>query len=230
MPRIRSGPTLALRSIAAAAALCAICSTAGAQSNAGDWQPLFDGKSLKGWRETQFLKPGEVRVEDGVIVLGFGKPLTGINWTGEFPKSDYEIRFEALRRSGNDFFATLTFPVQDSFCSWVTGGWGGDIVGLSSLDGWDASENETRTYFTFENRRWYAMRLRVTENQIMAWIDDKPIIKVDIGGRSIGLRYGEIEKSVPLGFASYATTGALRKIEYRLLRPRVQDRSSEEQR
>ena len=84
--------------------------------------------------------------------------MTGITWTGEFPRSNYEVRFEAARLQGNDFFASLTFPVEDSFVTWVTGGWGGDIVGISSIDGWDASDNETRTYFNFENGRWYAMR------------------------------------------------------------------------
>jgi hypothetical protein len=220
---------LAWRAVIAAMILSVLGDPAAAQSNSGDWRPLFDGKSLQGWRETPFRNPGDVRVEDGAIVLGFGKPLTGITWTGEFPKSNYEIRFEGQRRSGNDFFSTLTFPVRDSYCSWVTGGWGGDIVGLSSLDGWDASENETRTYFNFENGRWYAMRLRVTDDRITAWIDDDAIINVEIGGRSIGLRYGEIDKSVPLGFAAYATTGSIRKIEYRLLRSGG-DRSSESQR
>jgi hypothetical protein len=113
----------------------------------------------------------------------------------------------------------MTFPVHDSFCTWVTGGWGGDIVGLSSLDGWDASDNETRSYFDFENGRWYALRLQVTAGRIMAWIDDRPIVNVEIGGRSVGLRYGEIRLSAPFGFASYATAGGLRKIEVRLLRP-----------
>ena len=83
-------------------------------------------------------------------------------WTraGVFPKTNYEIRFEATRIKGGDFFASLTFPVGESHCTWVTGGWGGDIVGLSSLDGWDASDNETRTYYTFETSRWYAFRLQ----------------------------------------------------------------------
>jgi hypothetical protein len=97
------------------------------------------------------------------------------------------------------------------------GGWGGDIVGLSSLDGWDASDNETRTYFNFENGRWYAMRLRVTDQRITAWIDDRQIVDVATEGRSIGLRPGEIKLSAPLGFASYGTAGGLRKIEYRTL-------------
>jgi hypothetical protein len=156
-------------------------------------------------------------MEQGTVVLGRGMPMTGVTWTGTLPKLDYEVRWEAARLEGNDFFSSVTFPVGDSFCTWVTGGWGGDIVGLSSIDGWDASDNETRTYFNFENGRYYALRLRVTADRITAWIDDKPIINVSIAGRSIGLRPGEIKLSTPFGFASYGSVGALRKIEYRRL-------------
>jgi len=178
---------------------------------AGEWRPL------EGWKETPFTGRGQVRMEKGTIVLEPGNPMTGVNWTGSFPKSNYEVRLEAARLEGNDFFASMTFPVGDSFCTWVIGGWGGDIVGLSSIDGWDASDNETRSYFTFENGRWYALRLRVTADRIQAWIDDRRVIDASIAGRSISLRHGEIKLSAPFGFASYATTGSLRKIEYRLL-------------
>jgi hypothetical protein len=116
---------------------------------------------------------------------------------------------------GNDFFSSVTFPVGDSFATWVLGGWGGDIVGVSSIDGWDASDNETRSYFNFENGRWYGLRLKVTGDRIQAWIDERAVVDVGIQGRSIGLRRGEIKLSAPLGFASYATTGAVRGIEYR---------------
>jgi hypothetical protein len=190
-----------------------------AAARAGEWRPLFDGKSLDGWRETAFTGHGQVRVENGAIVLGAGSPMTGITRTGSFPPIGYEVRLEGRRMSGNDFFATLTFPVGGSFCSWVTGGWGGDIVGLSSLDGWDASDNETRAYFNFENGRWYGLRIRVTADRITAWIDDQQIVNVDITGRSISLRRGEIKLSAPFGFASYLSTGELRKMEYRLLEP-----------
>jgi hypothetical protein len=184
-----------------------------------NWQPMFDGKSLAGWREAAFANHGAVRVAEGAIVLEAGKPMTGANWTGAFPKTNYELRFEARRVQGNDFFASVTFPVGESFCTWVLGGWGGDIVGLSSIDGWDASDNETRAYVTFENGRWYALRLQVTDNRISAWIDDQRIIQADIAGRTISLRPGDTKLSAPFGFVSYGTTGAVRKIEYRLLRP-----------
>ena len=190
-----------------------------AAASAQQWQPLFDGKSLDGWRETGFTGHGTVRVENGAIVLGAGKPMTGVTRTAAFPHTNYEVRFEASRQQGGDFFASLTFPVQDSFCTWVLGGWGGDIVGLSSIDGWDASDNETRTYFTFETGRWYALRLEVTDDRIRAWIDERPIISVEVAGRKVDLRHGEIKLSAPFGFASYNTTGALRKIQYRPLKP-----------
>jgi hypothetical protein len=186
------------------------------------WRPLFDGKSLAGWRETAFTDHGPVRVENGTLVIGPGKPLAGVTYTGAFPRTNYEVRFDAMRREGSDFFSSLTFPVGDSFCTWVTGGWGGDIVGLSSIDGWDASDNETRSYYTFETGRWYAFRLQVTEERITAWIDDRQIINAEIGGRAIGLRYGEIKLSAPFGFASYNTTGVLRKIEYHTSGPAPQ--------
>lgn len=180
------------------------------------WQPMFDG-TLNQWQSAKYPNQPSVRLNDATMVLEPGSPMTGINWTGEFPKSNYEVRFEAARLSGNDFFASLTFPVKDSFCTFVTGGWGGDIVGLSSIDGWDASDNETRTYVNFENGRWYGFRIEVTDEKIRAWIDDKLVVNTAIAGRSVGLRPGDIKLSVPFGFASYRTRGALRKIEYRVL-------------
>jgi hypothetical protein len=194
-----------------------LCAAALAQPKGGEWLPMFDGKSLQGWRETAFTGRGKARVENGTIVLAAGAPMTGVTFTGTFPKTNYEVRFEGARIDGNDFFASLTFPVGDSYCTWVTGGWGGDIVGLSSIDGWDASDNETRTYFDFERGRWYAFRLQVSTERIAGWIDDKPVFNVEIGGRKVGLRPGEIQLSAPFGFASYGTTGALRKIDYRPL-------------
>jgi hypothetical protein len=189
-----------------------------AQDSPG-WKPLFDGKSLQGWRETQFTGRGEVRLENGTLILDRGKPMTGVTWAGEFPKSGYEIRMEAARLEGNDFFATITFPVADSFCTWVMGGWGGDIVGLSSIDGRDASENETRMYFNFEQGKWYTLRVRVNPERITAWIGDEQVIDADIAGRTVSLRRGETKLMAPLGIASFATKGAIRKVEYRLLKP-----------
>ncbi len=183
-----------------------------AQPKAGEWQALWGE-----WKETAFPRKGAVKVEGGEIVMSAGAPLTGVTWGGAFPKMNYEIRFEGMRRAGGDFFASLTFPVGESFATLVTGGWGGDIVGVSSIDGWDASDNETRNYFTFETGKWYSMRVEVTPGRIRAWIGEERVVDLAIQGREIGLRRGDIGLSSPLGFASYNTTGAVRGVAYRVL-------------
>lgn len=185
------------------------------------WVPLFDGKAIEHWKEVPFSGRGQVQVKDGIIQLGRGR-MTGIRWTGDFPRSGYEVRFEAARLNGKDFFAGLIFPVKDAYCSWISGGWDGTVVGLSNLDGNDASENDTSTIRDFVQGRWYRFRLAVTEHRIQAWIDDSPVIDVDITGRQIGLRFDDTDLCAPLGFASYATTGGLRRIEYRRI-PQIPD-------
>jgi hypothetical protein len=201
------------------AACCAAGLLAGqqAQPTDGDWRPLFDGKSLAGWKESDFLGASKVRVEKGVIIIGAGV-LTGITWaspTSPVPAVNYELRVEAARLKGSDFFAGITFPVRDSFCTWINGGWGGEVVGLSSLDGADASMNETSFSHKFELGRWYSLRLRVASTRISAWIDDELAIDVDISKRWVALREGDIDRSIPLGVATYATVGAVRRIDWR---------------
>src|SRR4029077_5162484 len=111
----------------------------------------------------------------GVIVLNMGDPFTGINWTNEVPKIDYEVALDAMRVSGSDFFCGLTVPVGTNFCSLIVGGWGGSLVGISSLDHMDASENETTRTMNFEQGRWYRIRMRVVPGKIQAWIDQERV-------------------------------------------------------
>jgi hypothetical protein len=179
------------------------------------WQPLFDGQSLRGWRITKFDGPNRVEVRNGLLYLGTGDPFTGINYTNAPPTMNYEIALEALRVSGSDFFCGLTFPVRDSFCSLIVGGWGGSVVGLSNIDGMDASENETTQFIDFANGRWYRVRLRVTEQKIEAWIEQKKVVNLTTTGRKLSLRFGDIELSKPLGISCWMTSAALREIKLR---------------
>ena len=181
------------------------------------WQQLFDGKTLTSWEPTKFGGEGAVKVENGQIILDTGRSLTGITWAGgELPKTNYEIVMQAMRVDGRDFFAGITFPVADSFCSLILGGWGGSVVGLSSINFMDASENETSQSIEFENGRWYNVRIRVTPQKIQAWLDDRQIINQDLKDNKISVRM-EVEPSKPLGVATWKTKGALRDIRLRRL-------------
>jgi hypothetical protein len=180
---------------------------------------LFDGKSLEGWKPSDFSKPGEVKVEDGAILLKTGRPMAGITTSRrDLPTMDYELKYTAQRLDGSDFFAAATFPVGSSFITLVNGGWGGNVTGLSSLDGADASENDSSTYFKYQNGKWYKFRVRVTGKKIRCWIDEKEVVTVDYEGRKVSTRL-ETRTNQPLGFATWESTGALRGIEVRKLTP-----------
>lgn len=198
---------------------------AAAKEAAGEWRTLFDGRELGGWKKTEFDEGGEVRVENpfrggpGAMIIEPGAYLSGITWSreAELPRTNYEITLEAMKLDGSDFFCGLTFPVRDSACTLIVGGWGGMVIGLSSIDDMDASENETTSAMEFAPNRWYRIRLRVTAEKIEAWIDNRHMVDVETKDRKIGLRWGDIEKSLPLGIAAYQTKAAVREIKLRRL-------------
>ncbi|MBL9128519.1 MAG: DUF1080 domain-containing protein [Verrucomicrobiales bacterium] len=193
-------------------ALAADAAPAAAVAPAGKERSLFDGKTLQGWKVTDFAGHGEVRVEKGLLALDMGY-LTGVTWTNSLPESNYELSLEARRVSGNDFFCGLTFPIAKTNVSLIVGGWGGGVVGISSIDGNDASSNETTKFMSFEKDRWYAIRVRVTDKKLEAWIDKDKVVDLVTEGKSLGLRSGPIEESVPLGIATYETQAHLRNIK-----------------
>ena len=181
-------------------------------------EALFDGKTLDNWRPSKFFgAQGAVTIEDGAIILATGKDMTGVTWAGPaLPTTNYELTLQARRLEGRDFFAGVTFPVGESFCSLILGGWGGEIVGLSSINGMDASENSTSQSIQFETGRWYSVRIRVTPAKIDGWLDDKHIIEQELKGNQVGVRL-EVEPSQPLGIASWRTKAAIRDIRLKKL-------------
>lgn len=195
---------------------------AGAESG---WKSLFDGRTMSGWKKSGFDGEGAVKVENpfreggGAIVIESGEFLSGVTWTREqeLPRSNYEIELDAMKLDGSDFFCGLTFPVRDSGCTLIVGGWGGMVVGLSSIDNMDASENDTTGAMEFAPNRWYRIRLKVTDEKIEAWIDNRQMFEVETKDRRIGLRWGDIDKSLPLGVATYQTRAAIRNMRLRKL-------------
>jgi hypothetical protein len=143
--------------------------------------------------------------------------MTGITYDrDDFPTQDYEVILEGKKLSGNDFFCTTTFPVGGAHCSLVVGGWGGVVVGVSSIDGRDASENATRTERSFKKDRWYRVRIRVTRERVEAWIDDERVVNLATKGKKLSVR-GECEACKPFGVVTWRTSGAVKDIRVRAL-------------
>jgi hypothetical protein len=196
----------------------ALLFTGAVLANASAQESLFDGKTLAGWKVTDFGGEGEVTVENGAIIMKMGQPLTGITWkdAAKIPTDNYEISLQAMKRKGDDFFCAVTFPVRDSHATFVLGGWAGTVVGLSSINGLDASENETTQYEKFDPNKWYAVRVRVAGGKIECWINDKSMCEVELEGKRISTRI-EVDPNKPLGVCCYNTEAGLKDIKLRRL-------------
>ena len=172
---------------------------------------LFDGRSLGRWKPVNFGGEGEVSVVDGAIRLERGNDLTGVVWTGPVPRAPFRVDLEARRLDGTDFFCALTVPVAGSYCSLVVGGWGGTVVGFSSLDGLDASENESSRTVMFEDNRWYRIGLDVSATHLKGYVDGALVTESALAGREVDVRI-EMLPCRPLGIASWRTTSDLRAL------------------
>jgi hypothetical protein len=216
-PRVRSG-----RFISASCALYLYLAVFGAIAQevakpeaapaSSDRHLLWKGDRFEDWTITDFGSQREVKpLEDGGFEIEAGYPLSGVHSTAfDWPQGNYELEWEFQRVEGNDFPCCLTFPVKDSHCSVVIGGWGGTLVGLSCIDGKDAAHNETAKHLVFENGKWYQARLRVEGNRIRCWIDDKEIISIDVGEQKLSVR-NEVQLSQPLGICCFETKARIRK-------------------
>lgn len=188
------------------------------------WQELIDGRSLLGWRRLDFDgKGGEVDAAGGAIALGRGEPFTAIvidDPEFEPPGLEYEIVVAARKIEGRDFFCALTFPVPEkaSCCTFVVGGWGGGVTGLSDIGLLDANRNTTRSVLKYEHGRWYELRVEIRRGRIRCWIDEKLVVNLLTDGKKISVRPGEIEACQPLGLASWETAAEIKSIRVRRLR------------
>lgn len=178
------------------------------------WQPLADH-----WQHTM---GGELSSPSaGALRLQWGESLSAARWTGPPVNPPFEMELEARRIDGTDFFCGITFPARarGECVTWVVGGWGGSLVGLSSIDGKDAFENETTSHRTFEKEHWYHLRLKCGPERIEAWIDGERVVDFSTTGRTLSLRPGPIDRCAPFGLATWQTTGEFRRLRWRPLQP-----------
>ena len=183
------------------------------------WLSLFNGKDLSGWEETDYAGRGNVKVKNGELHIENGLVITGVTYTNKtvLPETNYEIEYEAKKLNGTDFFGLLTFPVGDAHASLVTGGWGGAVTGISSINSMDASENNTTVYLKFNKDHWYKFRLSVTPDNLSVWMTPKEhLIPLNATVASVVKAYQEDAAKTGQTLTAEQAESALRAINPKL--------------
>lgn len=169
-------------------------------------------KDLTDWEVIKFGGEGDIAIKDGVLSLDYGSPLTGVRYTGDLDelfgqgRNHYAITLEAQRYEGSDMFLGLTFPVGTvGHVSLVLGGWGGATTGISSLDGLNASENDTGDIIGFTDQQWYKVKVLVTPEKIECYLDGKQIVDVKRADYKEYTTHGAVIDTVPFGIFTYDT-------------------------
>ncbi len=178
------------------------------------WEEVFDGKSLKGWKpfiKTKYETGGAVEVKNGAVQLAIGLPYSAVMWEGEFLRSNYEVELKAKRTDGNDIFCGLLFPVGTNYCTMILGGWGNSVVGLSCVNFMIAADNETAVMKSFMENEWYDVKLRVTSEKIEAWVEGEQLIDLELAEKIITPYFG-LEIFAPFGFFTFETSAAVKDI------------------
>ena len=187
----------------------------------------------RGWKPIEFGGEGKVIIKDGLIQMDFGDPITGVRWTGPIegddaksgandaklpvlPRDNYELRWECRRDQGFDFLCAFTFPIGKERASLVMGGWGGGITGLSSIDGYDASDNQTTMFKAFDNKKWYSARVRVDSKKVTVWVDDTELFDHPREGHQFDIRF-EMDPCLPFGIANFECDSQVRNVQIRRL-------------
>lgn len=215
-----------LLSLAVIAALVGLFVWPGGESYLpGPWVSLFDGKTLEGWRVVEEAicdGHGDVRVENGWMVLVEADPdrSTSVSWTGfVLPRTNYDLKLEAMRMDDSGGLCHLAFPVGNSHCLLSVGG-KGTRVALDRVDGLTADDdtNPTLRFMTFEKDRWYRIQLRVTQAHIAVSIDNDNMFDLSLAEHKVGMPPPWTVLQ-PLGLGTWRDTSAFRKIFIRRLEP-----------
>lgn len=171
----------------------------------GTWHELFAQNRLGGWRP---VGPALDAVRDpkriveirkgGVMInvppatrpelpAGGGeqqrRAVAGIEWIGDFPATDYEVRLEVTCLGGSTFFCGVAFPAGQarwSFSLAAEGAQGQAL--LTPTRGFEGPPNPILSRLPFTRGRWYELRLRVTGDEVRAWLNGKDIRSLPVSG------------------------------------------------
>ena len=140
-----------------------------------DWQSLFDGKTLEGWRTSE--APGSFSVSDGAIVVrGPRSHLFYVGPVADHDFRDFELQLEVMTKPGANsgvYFHT----------AWQEEGWPAKGYEVQVNNSQSDPKRTGGLYAVKDNYQapaeddvWFTLRIRVEGRRIRTFVDDKLIV------------------------------------------------------
>ncbi len=168
------------------------------QRNTGEWESIFDGKTLKGWKKTA-ENPESITVENGVIKCSGSR--AHLFYKGEYENFEFEAEVQTLPHSNSGIFIHTHY--QDK--GWPQAGYEIQVNNSYRGSGKYPERRKTGSVYNIRNvyfplvndNEWFKMNIKVVENHIEVFVNDAKVneyIEPDDPWRpegNEGLRLGE---------------------------------------
>ena len=150
-----------------------LCSLFVSITSAAEWQVLFDGSSLDGWKHAEENQKS-ARIENGVLVLNGER--CHLFWVGDDGKASFqnfeaEIVFQTEKNANSGLFFHTRWQAED----WPA-------YGLEcQINATHEDERKTGSIYGVQDVKqpghkdgeWVTIKLRVEGNQVKVWLNGK---------------------------------------------------------
>ena len=154
----------------AAASMKFSCKT---QPTVGEWQTIFDGESLDGWKKAG-ENPESITVEDGTIKCSGER--SHLFYKGDFKNFEFETEVKAAEHSNSGIFIHTKYQKE----GWPAQGYEIQVNNTYRGSGQHPERKKTGSIYSIRNiyyplagdNEWFKMRIKVVENFIEIFVND----------------------------------------------------------
>lgn len=159
-----------------------LMAVAGAQAAAdGEWQDLFDGRTLRGWRAAEH--PDSFRVVDGAIVCDGPRAhlfFEGLDGRASFHNFDFEAEVRARAGANSGVFFHTAFQAE----GWPDQGFEVQVNNSQPQHGDYLELKKTGSLYGIRNVHkplvaddtWFTLRITVRDKKVQVRLDDRLVV------------------------------------------------------
>ena len=143
------------------------------ETKTGDWQTIFDGKTLDGWKKAG-ENPESITVEEGTIKCAGSR--SHLFYEGDFKNFEFEAEIKTLEHSNSGIFIHTKYQKE----GWPAAGY--EIQVNNSYRGSVTHPERKKTasiysirnvyYPLVKDNEWFTMRIKVVENFIEIFVNN----------------------------------------------------------